>query len=173
MKALYLLIKDALNNAEMSFKEDGLENIKHIDLYKGQYLSEDYDGFDIPGVFIEYSIAWKEAGGGIQKGDATVTLHIVTDNVYDTFGNEEERGLRGLDLYQKIHEAVQNLNSEYISNLRRTTEQPETQDTSQHVHLITYSCELTDNCTSYQNRFTEEEISSIDVKNGIQRTYLT
>lgn len=169
-KILYLAIKAALNAAATKFTGCGAEAIAHIDLYKGQYqLPEEYDGFNVPAVFVEWSILWDEKGSGTQKGEAIIRLHVVTDNSYDTYGSEEEQGLADMLIYDLIHFHTQNLEGENFTKLRRISEDPDIQPTNQHVHIISYKCTVSDNLTSIQNKFNEVVVTDVEVDSGQQK----
>ena len=107
-KQLYLAIKEHIKAIT---DENGDQVFKHFDLWNRQSeFIEQEDPFEMPAVFVEFRpIMWDTIGGGGQKAEATVALHIVTPWYAQTadYSPIEAESLKYLDLADTLHENME------------------------------------------------------------------
>lgn len=110
---------------------DHLPQLNYIDLQKRQMAqaraSESYP-IPLPACLIEFrTVNWSGTGGG-QIGATTVSLHLYTHHLEDTFeGNEgNPASLDDLDLIDEVYEAVQGFATDDMGPMNRTMDLIET-----------------------------------------------
>lgn len=90
---------------------------KHVDKYNAQpeFLDEGIP-FHTPAAFIEIrEINWEDVTGGIQKGNATIRVHVVQHSLADTYQNNyqgsenQQKAMQLFDTLDWLHFALQGL----------------------------------------------------------------
>ena len=158
MKTLYLALADKLLSIPAFIPDEVSDKlIKHIDRYNAQpEFTEGVIPFHLPAVFIEFAeVRWDTLPAGIQKGYATIRLHILQyalqDSSMDAYGQEATEmtdALRLWDTMDAIHQAVQGFSGGddafSWSALRRITSRSDTRHNILSLDLMEYSTLLHD-----------------------------
>lgn len=137
MEELYEKILERLQSqtALDLFAENDLPNIKYIDLYRGQPKSPGrFEYFDLPALFIDYSINWSVR-------EITLEVHAVTDQNHST-SNISPNRLKGLDIIRYIEiikDLLIDLETSVTSKLALQSEQPLEADVVNY-HIVSFSC---------------------------------
>jgi hypothetical protein len=118
MRQIFLtLFNTIMGIPEPNATEEGATLFKHIDKYNAQpeFLDEGIP-FHTPAAFIEIrEINWEDVTGGIQKGNATIRIHVVQHSLADTYQNNyqgSENQEKAMQLFQTLdwlHFALQGL----------------------------------------------------------------
>ncbi|WP_349882388.1 hypothetical protein [Bacteroides cellulosilyticus] len=127
--------------------------IKTFDLWNEQVeFIEQEEVFDTPAVFIEFlPVKWTNLGGGVQRAEATIRLHIVTPwNGSTRDGNPLQRqSLERFDLLDRIDHHLFNImgsNGRTEFNMFRRTASSTNHNHEELVEDISdYTCMVMDN----------------------------
>ena len=162
MKSLYKEIAKRLelipeNYASLTGSDTLAQNgkpclLKFIDRYHAQpeFLDQGLS-FNLPAAFIEVSeVRWQSLGRGLQKGQAVVRIHILSDTVADSYQGSENQdiALRIYDTLRAVHKSLQGFSSGdtsfRFSPLTRSASISDTRHDTVSVDIIEYQTELTD-----------------------------
>lgn len=138
---------------ELLAKITELTQVKHIDMYAGQYLNEESGEelpFPVPAVFIEFTdIPTQELGQLAQEGEALLRFHIVSDVVVNEVSNSTNENIRSnalnhLNLIDEFHALISKFSGTHFNSLSRTDVSADTNPSDIFVHIVSYMTRFTD-----------------------------
>lgn len=162
MENIYLKICDRIEERKDLFTKYNLPPVKYIDLYRGQPLApERFELYDIPALFLEYSIDWKTK-------KLNLSVHVVTDQTHSTSSISLNKlsGLQIFTLYKVVKQLLNGLSSETTGKLELAGERPTEADVVNY-QIIDYTCSIEE--SELEEKFAQGTIESLNVKK--QLTY--
>lgn len=138
MKAFYnKLISDLTGAGAVElFTAKNLPAVRHIDLYRGQYLFEaEFEQLILPAVLLEYSISH-------ESRSANIILHCCWEQIFETESKSQDKdnALLYLDWLDALYDILYNLESEHTGKLTLLSEGMREDDTPTHVHIFNFEC---------------------------------
>lgn len=133
--------------------------IKTVQLYNSQPDNTDKEEIKLyPAVYLEMSnVDWVTKGLGIQQGDITLTVYVVTEN----YKTDDRQFLTVVD---KVYECLNGLQTCSFSALQRINERQDTDHDQLSIWEIDFISTLYD---SQDNTRKEMTITTLDPKTGL------
>lgn len=124
-KQFYLDLVEKLQEINTT---DYPSTVEHFDLWNRQieFLSKERP-FKFPAVFVEFSpIQWDQQGNGVQEGDLTFRLHVVSKTLSGSSPSApgQEDFLAHFDLIDDIHHCLSRWNTAYSGPCTRVQSIP-------------------------------------------------
>jgi hypothetical protein len=167
MDYIYEAVCERLDSKAALFEQVALQPIRHIDYFKGQYQQPElHEIYELPAVFMDYSVNWEDESNNTQKGTATIRIHIELDNIGES-ANRSSTKAQALEIfryYQLVNVLLHGLQGESFTKLKRRSEEPDLNPTATHVHIITYTCEVEDDSTHIYRDYIYELLDELELK---------
>lgn len=147
MDIIYNAIIDRLNANKDLFTTNGMDAIKHIDLFKGQYINpEMHPAYKKPAVFYSWGAAWEDKIGLTQEGKLTIQIHLEISNRAQSFGGarDKDSGLLHFKYQTYVNALLHGFSTALFNPLKRRANEPDKSPTDTNVQLITYETKLVD-----------------------------
>ncbi len=160
MDKLYLKILERIDEKQDLFISNNVPVIKYIDLYRGQPLApERFELFDLPALFLEYSINW-------ETNILSLGVHVVTDQTHSTSSISPNKmsGLEIITLYNVIKEVLKELSSKHTGKLKLVGERPAETDVVNY-QILDFTCSIEE--VTLEASYQEGIIGTIKTKKHI------
>jgi hypothetical protein len=138
MKAFYTKLINTFCNDETVelFTAKGVPAVRHLDIYKGQYLfAEDFEQLILPALLVEFTI-------NHQTRKANISIHCCWEQVAETSAHTADinTGLLYLDWLDIVYSLLHHLESEHTGKLELISEGMRDDDSPVYVHVFNFEC---------------------------------
>lgn len=177
MKILYEAILKAFeveNDLYENDKENSLfalidsEPPVYIDLYDSQpEMPNQFEGFQCPAVFFDYSIAWQKSG--LQRiGQLSLEVHVLTDAMEETTNiSGLPDGCKKIGYYETVVNILEGIATEETSQLILADERPISTDYFNY-HQLTFGCTISRKLSG-QRQYVDGVIEKIPIGGKIKK----
>ncbi|WP_299460596.1 hypothetical protein [uncultured Microscilla sp.] len=171
LEEIYLELGNRLlsNNTKQLLEQMGLPPIAHVDLYEGQYLSEEKEEvYHLPAVFIEFSntTSSKIKGNGVQQNTETIRLHIEQAKLESTAMNRANQTKALLPL--RMVDAIHILMSGGFLGLYPVGRELDTEHNGYPVHILEYEGIFKNTDTSKFKEHQETKIERVKIDKSVK-----
>ncbi len=166
MEAIYraLVTRFNSNAVKQLFTDEGLEPVKHIDRYKGQYLNPElHQAWAVPAIFFKFNIVWEPKANNTQRGNGILEAHIELENYHESYmgSSDYEAALTDYKYHQLIHSVLQGFSTADFGALSRITTDEDENPSNTNVTIIRYSFTVEDNTTDKYITWLREKLDDM------------
>lgn len=141
MKEIFQKIIEKLLSQEAVtlFNQLGVQPIKYIDLYRGQYANyENFDLVSLPAVLVDWSADLTDATSN--ESVLSISLHLIYEQVADTssISANQDNALKFFDFIDIVHSLVVSIQGNGIGKLKLRRQEPAELDHPGIVHILSY-----------------------------------